>query len=167
MYMYQWLDNPCLSLVLSKPWLAWPLRYQTIILNVLLSPRLNLLEQTAIHQLGIDILKLLQNSGSTPDVDKVNTIQEDDTSDQALRDACLQACRNFPALFKAELGCLKDVKLKVAFRPNVKSIFCKIKPFIQFVHVLWTPSRCMLSLHAVTALSAWKPCNVACHHRNN
>ena len=68
---------------------------------------------------------LLQGSGSTPDVDKVHTVQSDDTSDHALRNACLQVCRNFPDLFKAELGCLKDVELEVAFKPNVKPIFCK------------------------------------------
>ncbi len=42
-----------------------------------------------------------------------------------VRDACLQVCRNFPDLFKAELGCLKDIELEVAFKPNPKPIFCK------------------------------------------
>ena len=94
-------------------------------MNVLPCPRLNLLGQMAVHQLGIDILMLLQNSGSTQDVDKVNTIRKDDTSDQALRDACLQLRKNFPDLLKAELGCLRNVELEVAFRPNGKLIFCK------------------------------------------
>ena len=70
---------------------------------------------------------LLQGSRSTLDVDKVHvhTVQRDDMSDHTLRDACLQVCRNFPELFKSELGCLKDVKLEVGFMPNVKPIFCK------------------------------------------
>lgn len=116
---------PILGTFKAKACVGNPLRYQTIILNVSPCPRLNLLGRTAIHQLGIDILMLLQNSGSTPGVDKVNTIQKNDTSDQALHDACLQMCRNFPDLFIAELGCLKDIELEVAFKQNVKPIFCK------------------------------------------
>ena len=48
-----------------------PPRYQAITLIVSPRPHLNLLGRTAIHQLGIDILQLLQDP---PHVDKVHTV---------------------------------------------------------------------------------------------
>ena len=33
--------------------------------------------------------------------------------------------KNFPELFKTELGRLKDAEVEVAFKPNANPIFCK------------------------------------------
>ena len=102
-----------------------PPRFEAITLNVSPRPHLNLLGRTAIHQLGIDIFLPLHGSGNVQYVDKVHTVQSDDASDLALRNAFLLVCRNFPDLFKAELGCLRDVEVEVAFKPNANPIFCK------------------------------------------
>eukprot|EP00731_Ephydatia_muelleri_P000962 Em0001g962a len=49
----------------------------------------------------------------------------EDDLDLALQKACEQLCREFPDLFKPELGCLKDFQLEVKFKPDAKPIFCK------------------------------------------
>ena len=116
---------PVLGTFQAKARVGNPPRYKTITLNVSPRPHLNLLGRTAIHQLGIDILLLLQGSNNAPCVEKIKKIQSNDTSDPELRNACLEVCKNFPDLFKAELGCLKDVELEVAFKPNTNPVFCK------------------------------------------
>ncbi|XP_063888606.1 uncharacterized protein K02A2.6-like [Scylla paramamosain] len=41
-------------------------------------------------------------------------------------------CTEFPDLFKSELGCFKNFELEVAFKDNVKPVFCKPRrvPFV-------------------------------------
>ena len=46
-------------------------------------------------------------------------------SDQHLQQACLQICKEFPDLWKQELGRLKDYQREVKFKPDVTPQFCK------------------------------------------
>ena len=46
-------------------------------------------------------------------------------SDQHLQQSCQQICKEFPDLWKQELGLLKDYQLKVKFKPDVTPRFCK------------------------------------------
>ena len=61
----------------------------------------------------------------------IRPIFSDLKPDLALQKACEQLCREFPDLFKPELGCLKDFQLEVKFKPDAKPIFCKprVLPF--------------------------------------
>jgi len=45
-----------------------------------------------------------------------------------LQSACEQLCKEFPELFKLELGCLKYFELEVKFKADAKPIFCKPRP---------------------------------------
>ena len=55
-------------------------------------------------------------------VDNICTIR----SHQHLQELCLQICKEFPDLWKPELGCLKDYSLEVKFKPDVTPPrFCK------------------------------------------
>ena len=91
-------------------------------------PRLNLLGRKAIVRLCINVTALL----GLP-VDKqegpssIRPIFDDLKVDHTLQDACKQLCKEFPELFKPELGCLKDFQLEVKFKPDAKPIFCKAR----------------------------------------
>ena len=54
-------------------------------------------------------------------VDNILTVR----SDQHLQQSCLQICKEFPDLWKQELGRLKDYQLEVKFKPDVTPRFCK------------------------------------------
>ena len=54
-------------------------------------------------------------------VDNILTVR----SDQHLQQSCLQICKEFPDLWKEELGRLKDYQLEVKFKPDVTPRFCK------------------------------------------
>ena len=51
--------------------------------------------------------------------------------DAALQRACRQLCQEYPDLFIAELGCLKDFQLDVKFKADAKPVYCKprVVPF--------------------------------------
>ena len=92
------------------------------------TPRLNLLGRDAIVKLGVDILAVL----GIPSADKqFNDEAVLSISYLVLQQACEQLCREFPDLFKPELGCLKDFQLEVKFKPEAKPVFCKprVVPF--------------------------------------
>ena len=61
----------------------------------------------------------------------VRSISQELKPDAALQEACRQLCQEFPDLFKAELGCLKDFELDVKFKADAKPVFCKpqVVPF--------------------------------------
>ena len=61
----------------------------------------------------------------------VRPISQELKPDAALQEACRQLCQEFPDLFKAELGCLKDFELDVKFKADAKPVFCKprVVPF--------------------------------------
>ncbi|KAK8393133.1 hypothetical protein O3P69_013280 [Scylla paramamosain] len=63
--------------------------------NVSTLPHLNLLGQTAIRKLDIDICALLQETGASACIDEIS---------------------------KSELGCLKNFELEVAYKDNVKPV---------------------------------------------
>ena len=54
-------------------------------------------------------------------VDNIVTVR----SDQHLQQSCLEICKEFPDLWKQELGRLKGYQLEVKFKPDVTPRFCK------------------------------------------
>ena len=91
------------------------------------TPNLNLLGRDAIVRLGVDIPALM---GMTPSMSQgndntVKPISDSLKPDMALQQACRRLCEEFPDLFKAELGCLKDFELEVKFKPDVQPVFKK------------------------------------------
>ena len=48
--------------------------------------------------------------------------------DTKLRDRCRQLCKEFPDLWKPELGCFKHYELEVEFKRDSCPIFCKARP---------------------------------------
>ena len=79
----------------------------------------HLLSPTSADILGtnaIDTLQLtIRNNPVKVHVDNIPTIR----SHQHLQESCLQICKEFPDLWKLELGCLKDHSLEVKFKPDV------------------------------------------------
>ena len=65
----------------------------------------------------------IRNNPVKVHVDNIRTIR----SHQHLQESCLQICKEFPDLWKPELGCLKDYSLEVKFKPDVTPPprFCK------------------------------------------
>ena len=91
------------------------------------TPNLNLLGRDAIVRLGVDIPALMgmMPSMSQGNDNTVKPISDSLKPDMALQQACRQLCEEFPDLYKAELGCLKDFELEVKFKPDVQPVFKK------------------------------------------
>jgi len=100
----------------------------TLQFTVVRSSKLNLLGRDAIRKLKIDVTALMNNTGEDQQVNKVFS---DLQPDKDLQAACIQACDEFPDLFKQELGCLRDFELDVKFKDDASPVFCKprVVPF--------------------------------------
>eukprot|EP00731_Ephydatia_muelleri_P035708 Em0150g6a len=95
-------------------------------------PRLNLLGRDDIIKLGINVSALMDLPVNIKqNICPVRPISQELKPDAALQEACRQLCQEFPDLFKAELGCLKDFELDVKFKADAKPVFCKprVVPF--------------------------------------
>ena len=62
--------------------------------------------------------------------EKVNTmcVFDDIKPDHKLQEACAGLCKEFPDVFKPELGLLKDFELEVKFKEEASPIFCEPRP---------------------------------------
>ena len=87
------------------------------ILLFTVTDQLDILGTNAINSLQLTIV----NNPVKVHVDNIRTIR----SHQHLQESCLQICKEFPDLWKPELGCLKDYSLEVKFKPDVTPRFCK------------------------------------------
>ena len=87
------------------------------VLPFTVTDELDLLGTNAINSLQLTIL----NNPVKVHVDNILTVR----SDQHLQQSCLQICKEFPELWKQELGRLKDYQLEVKFKPDVTPRFCK------------------------------------------
>ena len=87
------------------------------ILPFTVTDQLDILGTNAINSLQLTI----RNNPVKVHVDNIRTIR----SHQHLQESCLQICKEFPDLWKPELGCLKDYNLEVKFKPDVTPRFCK------------------------------------------
>ena len=87
------------------------------ILPFTVTDQLDILGTNAINSLQLTI----RNNPVKVHVDNIRTIR----SHQHLQESCLQICKEFPDLWKPELGCLKDYSLEVKFKPDVRPRFCK------------------------------------------
>ena len=76
---------------------------------------------TVTDQLDILGTNAIRNNPVNVYVDNIRTIR----SHQHLQESCLQICKEFLDLWKPELGCLKDYRLEVKFKPDVTARFCK------------------------------------------
>ena len=88
---------------------------------------LNLLGRTAAGNLGISIDKVMKAVSRTSDESgkvSVNTVDVDTD----LQKACQDFCKEFPNLWKSELGCSKDFELEVKLKTGVQPIFKKARP---------------------------------------
>ena len=56
---------------------------------------------------------------------EVHAIAREGQPEQGLCEACRKLCKEFPDLFKTELGCLKDFELEVASKPQATPVFRK------------------------------------------
>ena len=86
---------------------------QLVRFNVTELPDLNLLGRDAIKQLGISIDTVLKQS---KDSLQCRAVFEELKPDRELQKKCNELCKNFPDLFKPELGKLKDFELEVKFK---------------------------------------------------
>ena len=88
---------------------------------------LNLLGRTAICDLEVAVRSLLTESNSQVPSTGIHIIDKDRQPETELehRKACRKLCKEFPDLFREELGCLKDFKLEIAFKPDAKPVFHK------------------------------------------
>ena len=87
------------------------------VLPFTVTDELDILGTNAINSLQLTIL----NNPVKVHVDNILTVR----SDQHLQQSCLQICKEFPDLWKQELGRLKDYQLEVKFKPDVTPRFCK------------------------------------------
>ena len=87
------------------------------ILPFTVTDQLDILGTNAINSLQLTI----RNNPVKVHVDNIRIIR----SLQHLQESCLQICKEFPDLWKPELGCLKDYSLEVKFKPDVTPRFCK------------------------------------------
>lgn len=78
-------------------------------------------------KLGVDIPALMgmASSRSQGNCNSVMPISESLKPDMVLQQACHRLYEEFPDLFKAELGCLKDFELEVRFKPEAQPVFKK------------------------------------------
>ena len=81
------------------------------VLPFTVSDELDILVTNAINSLQLTIL----NNPVKVQVDNILTVR----SDQHLQQSCLQICKEFPDLWKQELGRLKDYQLEVKFKPDM------------------------------------------------
>ena len=81
------------------------------ILPFTVTDQLDILGTNAINSLQLTI----RNNPVKVHVDNIRTIR----SHQHLQESCLQICKEFPDLWKPELGCLKDYSLEVKFKTDV------------------------------------------------
>ena len=91
------------------------------VLPFTVTDELDILGTNAINSLQLTIL----NNPVKVHVDNILTVR----SDQHLQQSCLQICKEFPDLWKQELGRLKDYQLEVKFKPDVTPQFCNLVPF--------------------------------------
>ena len=97
-----------------------------IVFNVSSLKNLNILGRTAICDLQVEVLSLLKGSSSTMPSTGIHVIKKkDDQPELELRGACRKLCKEFPDLFKEELGLLKDFELEIAFKPEATPVFHK------------------------------------------
>ena len=87
------------------------------VLQFTVTDELDILGTNAINSLQLTIL----NNPVKVQVDNILTVR----SDQHLQQSRLQICKEFPDLWKQELGRLKDYQLEVKFKPDVTPRFCK------------------------------------------
>ena len=87
------------------------------VLPFTITDELDILGTNAINSLQLTIL----NNPVKVHVGNILTVR----SDQHLQQSCLQICKEFPDLWKQELGRLKDYQLEVKFKPDVTPRFCK------------------------------------------
>ena len=104
----------------------------TLIFTVTNSPRLILLGRDAIVKLGINVQALLlarvPSKDRQGDQNSVKPIFDNLKPDVALQMACKGLCKEFPDLFKQELGCLESFELEVKFKEDAAPIFRKPRP---------------------------------------
>ena len=82
--------------------------------SVVKNPNLNLLGRDGILKLHIDVtalMKLKNIDESSPSL--LKAVFTNSQPDKSLQEACYKVCDEFPDIFKAELGCLKNFKLDV------------------------------------------------------
>ena len=79
---------------------------------------LNLLGRDGISKLKIPMDKLMHGK-------QVHAVKP---ANDSLKKECLHLCKQFPDLFKEELGKLKDFELEVKFKSDAKPVFCKARP---------------------------------------
>jgi hypothetical protein len=96
-------------------------------LTVTSVPGLNLLGRGAIRSLEISLDTALKQASSRRQ-GSVYTVSSLEQTDENLRRKCQEVCNQFPDLWKDELGCLKDVELKIKFKPDAKPVFKKARP---------------------------------------
>ena len=92
----------------------------SLVLPFTVTDELDILGTNAINSLQLMIL----NNPVKVHVDNILTAR----NDQHLQQSCLQICKEFPDLWKQELGCLKYYLLEVKFKPDVTPRFCKPSP---------------------------------------
>ena len=80
---------------------------------------LNLLGRDAIKTLGITVDEFFFSTGKAISSAEI---------DRDLQSACSKLCDDYADLFKPELGCLRDVELKIEFKSEFKPIFMKSLP---------------------------------------
>ena len=91
--------------------------------NVTKSP-LNLIGLRSIGKLEVSLDSIYRDL--TADIHLVRT--STDMQFNQLQQKCQNIRKEFPNLFKEELGCLKDVKLDIKFKSDAKPKFCKPRP---------------------------------------
>ena len=80
-------------------------------------PQLNLLGRQAMVKLGLnDLIGHFLPNMDGPKKLSVGKLTMESTVG-SLQKACKQCCKEFPDLFKPELGCLKEFELEVKFQP--------------------------------------------------
>ena len=77
---------------------------------------LNLIGLDTVLESGIQLDRLLRKSTSNAPVYMIST-------HKSLQAACEQLTQEFPNLWKDELGCLKNIQLKIKFKPDVTLVF--------------------------------------------
>jgi len=90
--------------------------------NVTETSDLNLLGRTAMKRMGISVDAVL--NATEPCHAVFSHLKED----MDLQDKCRAVCKEFPDLWKPELGCLKDFELEVKFKENAEPVFRKSRP---------------------------------------
>ena len=85
-------------------------------------------EVPGLHLLGRDAIKALEISVDDFLFSRALAVVERSKVDGGLQTACSKLCDEYAELFKPELGCLRDVKLKIEFKCEASPIFMKPRP---------------------------------------